>query len=217
MAAETYTKAGAKASSAAKLNQSIFQVKEINHELLRQAYEAYLANGRINLSVTKTRGLVSGGGKKPWRQKGTGRARVGSSRTPLWRGGGIVFGPTGLENYAKKINVKAKHNAIRQALSIANSENRLKVIDSIELKEGKTQELAKLLAKIEAGGYVLIVTDTIDDKLKRAAANLSDVKVIQPKYLNVARLLDSDTVVIAAPAISVIEDWLKVTNKKESK
>ena len=114
-AVPTYTKAGAKAATATKLDASVFAVMPKNHELLKLAYTAYLANGRDNLAVTKTRGLVSGGGKKPWRQKGTGRARFGSSRNPIWRGGGIAFGPTGEENYTKKVHVSTKRTAIRQA------------------------------------------------------------------------------------------------------
>src|SRR5262249_21756131 len=110
----TFTKAGAKAEAAAKLDASIFGQVPEKHELLKQAYVAYLANGRDNLAVTKTRGLVRGGGKKPWKQKGTGRARFGSSRNPIWRGGGIVFGPTGEENYTHKLHVTAKRLAVRQ-------------------------------------------------------------------------------------------------------
>src|SRR6267378_3250149 len=102
----TYTKSGNKATTAAKLDKDVFGVVPTNHELLKQAYVAYLANIRENLAVTKTRGLVSGGGKKPWKQKGTGRARFGSTRNPIWRGGGIVFGPTGNENYSKSLNIK---------------------------------------------------------------------------------------------------------------
>src|SRR6201986_785729 len=104
----TYTKAGTKATTAAKLSKTVFDVVPENHQLLKDAYIAYLANGRANYATTKTRGLVSGGGRKPWKQKGTGRARFGSSRVPIWRGGGIVFGPTGNENYSKDLNVKAK-------------------------------------------------------------------------------------------------------------
>src|SRR5882757_6002067 len=123
----TYTKSGTKATTAAKLDKAVFGVEVKNHELLKQAYVTYLANGRENLAVTKTRGLVSGGGKKPWKQKGTGRARFGSTRNPIWRGGGIAFGPTGNENYSIKVNVGAKRQAIRQALSLAASENRIRV------------------------------------------------------------------------------------------
>jgi large subunit ribosomal protein L4 len=98
MAVATYTKTGTKATTAAKLDAKVFGVDVQNHELLKAAYVTYQANGRENLAVTKTRGLVRGGGKKPWKQKGTGRARFGSSRVPIWRGGGITFGPTGNEN-----------------------------------------------------------------------------------------------------------------------
>ena len=95
MAVPTYTASGSKAATPAKLDDAVFGVEVTNHRLLRQAYDAYLSNGRENLAIVKTRGLVRGGGKKPWKQKGTGRARFGSSRNPIWRGGGIVFGPTG--------------------------------------------------------------------------------------------------------------------------
>src|SRR5271154_4341636 len=136
MAVATFTTAGAKATTAAKLDKAVFGVEITNHELLKAAYVAYLANGRGNNAVTKTRGLVSGGGKKPWRQKGTGRARFGSSRNPIWRGGGITFGPTGEENYTKQLNVKAKRLAIRQALSLSSASNKVVVIEDIVSKEG---------------------------------------------------------------------------------
>src|SRR5258708_18548917 len=100
-----------------------------NHELNKSAYVMYLANRRENLAKSKTRGLVSGGGKKPWKQKGTGRARFGSSRNPIWRGGGIAFGPTGIENYSKQMSVATKRQALRQVLSMAAAEGRIKVIE----------------------------------------------------------------------------------------
>jgi large subunit ribosomal protein L4 len=143
MAIATFTKAGAKATTAAKLDAKVFGVEVSNHELLKAAYVTYQANGRENLAVTKTRGLVRGGGKKPWKQKGTGRARFGSSRVPIWRGGGITFGPTGNENYSKQLNTKAKRLAIRQALSLASTANKITVIEDITSKEGKTSEMAK--------------------------------------------------------------------------
>src|ERR1700761_3330085 len=131
MAVATYTKTGTKATTPAKLDKAVFGVEAKNHDLLKQAYTSYLANGRENLAVTKTRGLVRGGGKKPWKQKGTGRARFGSSRGPIWRGGGITFGPTGQENYSKQMNTKAKRQAIRQALSDAATTNKIVVIEDI--------------------------------------------------------------------------------------
>src|SRR6185503_12193637 len=120
MVVATYTKSGTKATTPAKLDKNIFAVEVDSHELIKQAYVAYLANGRTAAANVKTRGLVSGGGRKPWKQKGTGRARFGSTRNPIWRGGGIVFGPTGNENYTKKITTTSKHRATKQALSMAN-------------------------------------------------------------------------------------------------
>src|SRR3954468_18834557 len=104
MAVATYTKSGSKAAAPVKLDKKVFGVEVKNHQLLKDAYLAYLANGRTNSSVTKKRGEVSGGGRKPWRQKGTGNARFGSSRNPIWRSGGIAFGPTGQENYSRKLS-----------------------------------------------------------------------------------------------------------------
>src|SRR5437763_282483 len=116
--AQAFTKAGTKATTPAKLDKAVFGVEVTNHELLKIAYNAYSANGRSNLARTKTRGQVIGSNIKPWRQKGTGRARVGSRYNPIWRGGGIVFGPTGNENYSKQLNSKAVRLAVRQALSL---------------------------------------------------------------------------------------------------
>lgn len=208
MSVPTFTKSGAKATTPAKLDKEVFAVMPENHELLKLAYDAYLANGRPNLAKTMTRGLISGGGKKPWRQKGTGRARFGSSRNPIWRGGGIVFGPTGEENYTKKMPLNAKRLAIRQALSLAASENRIKVVETIESK-GKTTELVKLFAKIEAyNGSVLLVVDNKTDELVRAANNLRETKVVQAAYLNVYDIMNADSVVISQKSLGILDEWL---------
>lgn len=207
MATTTYTKTGSKATTAAKLDAAIFEVIPKNHQLLKEAYDAYLANGRENLAVTKTRGLISGGGKKPWKQKGTGRARFGSSRNPIWRGGGIVFGPTGNENYSKHVNVKAKRLAVRQALSVSNTASKLCVIESLDVS-GKTADLAKLLVKIGANRTTLLVVDVKSAELLRASSNLQGVKVASAKYLNVFDLLNADNVIITTKAVAVINEWL---------
>src|ERR1700677_5011191 len=149
MPVTSFTKTGNKSTTAVKLDKNVFEVVPENHELIKANYVAYLANGRENLAVTKTRGLVRGGGRKPWRQKGTGRARFGSSRVPIWRGGGITFGPTGNENYSIKIPVQVKRLAIRQALSLAANENKLIVIEDLKAKDAKTSAIVKLLDKIE--------------------------------------------------------------------
>jgi large subunit ribosomal protein L4 len=208
MAVATYTKTGTKATADAKLDKAVFGVEAKNHELLKAAYVAYMANGRENLAVVKTRGLVRGGGKKPWKQKGTGRARFGSSRVPIWRGGGITFGPTGQENYSKQLNVKAKRQAIRQALSMAQTAGKLSVVEDIVSKEGKTADLAKFLAKINASKNVLIVVDNKTPELVRAAGNLQNVQVVGAKYVNVYDVLNADCIVFSQPALQVITAWL---------
>ncbi len=218
MSTLTYSKSGAKASTQVKLNPSLFGVKDINTRLLAQVYVAYLANGRTNLAKTKTRGLISGGGRKPHPQKGTGRARSGSSRNPLWRGGGTVFGPTGLENYSHKTNVKSKRVAVIHALSALNARNgnTIKIIEELSIKTSKTKELKSLLTKLDAmDGYTLIVCDNLSDNLKLASRNLSNVNVCAATYLNVAKLLDSDTLVITKSALQKITFWLMPKSAKE--
>jgi large subunit ribosomal protein L4 len=216
MSVATFTKAGVKATTPAKLDKNIFGVVVENHDLIKQAYVAYLANGRENLAVTKTRGLVRGGGKKPWKQKGTGRARFGSSRVPIWRGGGITFGPTGLENYSHKIHVKAKRQAIRQALSMAATEDRIKVIDAFDCKDGLTKPTAALLAKIGATRRVLIVVAKKEDNVVRATNNLPEVKVVSAQYLNVYDIVNAHSVVIAKDALEIIGSWLGSETKAKA-
>lgn len=216
MSVATYTTAGTKAATPAKLDKAVFGVETKNHELLKAAYTAYLANGRNNLAVTKTRGDVRGGGKKPWRQKGTGRARFGSSRVPIWRGGGITFGPTGQENYSKSLNTKAKRQAIRQALSLASQADKVTVIEAMVSKTGKTAELAELLQKIGAERNVLIVVDNKVPELVRAARNLPGVLVVSARYLNVYDLMNADCIVFAQSALEVTTKWLAVPSKAAS-
>ncbi len=208
MAVSTYTKSGTKATTTAKLDKQVFGIMPENHDLLKLAYVAYLANGRENLAVTKTRGLVSGGGRKPWKQKGTGRARFGSTRNPIWRGGGIVFGPTGEENYTKKIHVGAKRQAIRQALSLAVSEDRLKIVEAFESKDGKVAAAVALLKKLDAKGSVLLALDHKDEKVMRATNNLPKVKLVQATYLNVYDILNADTIIMSEKALTMVHDWL---------
>lgn len=216
MAIATYTKAGTKATTPAKLDKAVFGVDAKNHELLKAAYTAYLANSRENLAVVKTRGLVRGGGKKPWKQKGTGRARFGSSRVPIWRGGGITFGPTGQENYSKQLNVKAKRQAIRQALSLATEANKVVIIEDIISKAGKTAELAKLLAKIDAKRNVLIVVETKAAELMQAARNIQGTQVVSARYVNVYDVLNADCVVFTQAALAATTAWLGETKPARS-
>src|SRR3990167_8444047 len=132
------------ATTKTALPAEVFNVEVTNHELLKLAYDSYLANSRQANATTLQRGEVRGGGKKPWKQKGTGRARFGSSRNPIWRGGGIVFGPRGNENYSKRLSTTAKRVAIRQALTLANEAKKI-VVKEITTT-GKTTEVVKFLA-----------------------------------------------------------------------
>jgi large subunit ribosomal protein L4 len=213
MAVSTYTKTGAKATTAAKLDKAVFGIDVKSHDLLKQAYLTYLANGRENFAVSKSRGEVRGGGAKPWRQKGTGRARFGSSRNPIWRGGGVAFGPTGLENYSYKMNVKTKRVALRQALSLASNENRIKVIEDINFADGKLKPIAVLLKKLDAERKTLLVVDNKNDMVLRATNNLNEVKVVQAKYLQVFDILNSDHIVVTKKALDIVHEWLGGNNE----
>lgn len=206
MSVATFTKAGTKATTPAKLNKDVFGLKVESQDLLKQAYLTYLANGRENHAVVKRRGEVRGGGKKPWRQKGTGRARFGSSRNPIWRGGGIAFGPTGDENYTKRLSVTMKHNALKQALSLNN--DKVKVIDSFECKDGKVQSAVKLFEKIDATNNVLLVVEAKDALVIRATNNIPYVTTVSAKYLNVFDVLNADSIVLTKSALDVVHEWL---------
>ncbi|RKW01640.1 MAG: 50S ribosomal protein L4 [Candidatus Saccharimonas sp.] len=185
------------------LPKSVFAVEVRNHELLKLAYDAYLANNRLASATTKQRGEVRGGGKKPWRQKGTGRARFGSIRNPIWRGGGIVFGPRGNENYTKKISKTSKRVALRQALTVQAE----KVLVADIKTTGKTAEVAKFLKENKLNRRVLIVAEKTDE-LIRATNNISEALLVSPMYLNVFDILNADHIVIAPKAIETIESWL---------
>lgn len=191
----------------AALPKDVFGVDVPNHELLKLAYDAFLANARKASATTKTRGEVSGGGKKPWKQKGTGRARFGSSRNPIWRHGGIVFGPSGEENYKLKISTSAKRVAIRQALTLAN---KAKKIEVSEIKTaGKTAEVAKFLkdAKIDTV-KVLYVVDAKTPELMRATNNIEKLLVVSAKYLSVYYILNADKIIVTPKALDSVKEWL---------
>lgn len=209
MSVATYTKSGAAAPTPAKLDKAVFAVEVTNHETLKAAYVAFQANERQNLALTLKRGQVSGGGKKPWKQKGTGRARFGSSRNPIWRGGGIAFGPTGNENYSKKLTTASKRRALRQALSLAATANKISVIEDISITSGKTKDATALLKKLNAQRKVVIVVDNKDESLVRATKNIADVVIKQPKYLNTALVLDADTIIFTKSTLQTTTEWLK--------
>lgn len=199
--AET-TKTAAKTA----LPKDIFAVEVPNHELLKLAYDAYLANNRLAAAHTLKRGEVRGGGRKPWRQKGTGRARFGSIRNPIWRGGGIVFGPSGNENYTKRVPKNAKRVAIKQALTLASQAGKIMVSDI--KTTGKTAEVATFLADNKLDRKVLIVVSEKTPQLIRATGNLQNVVLIRDMYLSVYHILNADKIVLSPASIDTIKRWL---------
>lgn len=193
----------------AKLSDAVFQVEVPNHELLKLAYDSYLAANRQVSATTKTRGEVRGGGKKPWRQKGTGRARFGSSRNPIWRGGGVVFGPLGIENYNKRLAKSTKRVALRQALTLANRDGEITVIDAVKTT-GKTREIVKLLADLNlADRRRVLLVDVKNELNLRATANLPQVELVSPTYLSVFHILNADAIVFTKEALAATTEWLK--------
>lgn len=188
------------------LPKEVFAVEVKNHELLKLAYDSYLANARLSSASTKTRGEVRGGGKKPWKQKGTGRARFGSSRNPIWRGGGIVFGPRGNENYTKKVSTQSKRQAIRQALTLANEAKKIYVLDV--KTTGKTAEVVKFLADNKFDRKTLIVVEKKTEELLRATNNIQNVLLVSTKYLNVYHILNADHIVLSSASLPTLKSWL---------
>jgi large subunit ribosomal protein L4 len=204
-----------KAVASATLPSDVFNVTVENHELLKLAYDSYLANARKASATTLKRGQVSGGGKKPWKQKGTGRARFGSSRNPIWRGGGIVFGPSGNENHTKRLSTTSKRVAIKQALSLANEAGKITVADV--KTTGKTAEVAKWLTDKKFTRNTLIVVDDKSDALVRATKNLQNVILVRATYLNVFNILNADAIVISPKSLPTIADWLTTSVKGGTK
>lgn len=206
--ADTTAKTTTTKTAAPALPQSVFGVEVANHELLKLAYNAYLANGRENHAKTLRRGEVSGGGKKPWKQKGTGRARFGSSRNPIWRKGGVVFGPLGNENYSLTISTAAKRVALRQALTLAAKADEIEIVEAVKTA-GKTREMTDFLKAHKAEGkkVVIVVADKTPE-LVRSTSNLQGVILTQATYLNVYNILNADRIIITRDALSAVEKWL---------
>ena len=191
------------------LNKDVFGLTVENHELVKLAYDAYLANSRSSHAKTLKRGEVRGGGKKPWRQKGTGRARFGSTRNPIWRHGGVAFGRTGNENFTKKLARSSKLLAVRQALSMKNADKAVIVLDK-ELKlDGKTKTAAKALKDLKLEGKnVLAVVSEKTPEILRSTNNLPNVKLVRATYLNVFDVMNADAIVFSETAVKATTNWL---------
>ncbi|MFA6254934.1 MAG: 50S ribosomal protein L4 [Patescibacteria group bacterium] len=231
--ATVYNQTGEKVKEV-DLNPKVFGL-EIKPELIQQAVVSQQANQRQNLAHTKGRGEIRGGGRKPWRQKGTGRARHGSIRSPLWRGGGITFGPTKDQNYSLKINKKAKRKAILMSLSDKANNQKIILLDKLELEEAKTKKFFKILQnlklreakakktvkkeekvtskKIEKSEKtkksrekgILLVLPKKDEKVQRAARNIPRLVTIQANSLNVLAVLQQQYLLMPLDSLAEIE------------
>lgn len=180
--------------------------EDFNSDLVHQVVVSQMANRRQVSAHTKDKGEVRGGGRKPWRQKGTGRARVGSNRSPIWRGGGITFGPTNKRNFKKIIPLKMRRKALIMALSQKAKNGLLIILDEFKLDKPKTKEIANLIAKQnkEKASFLIVIPEK-DENIVRAARNIPDTAVMQAKDLNCLDILKYKYIMMARPSIKVIE------------
>lgn len=188
-----------------ELSPEVFEV-EIHPTLMHQAMVMQLANQRLGTAATKTRSMVRGGGKKPWRQKGTGRARAGTIRSPLWVGGGVVFGPHP-RKYIKRMPRKARRLALRSALSAKFAASELKILDSLQFEMPKTKQVIEVLKAFELEGKkTLFIAKNYSENVDKSTRNLKGIKAITSLGLNIVDILHHDTVFITKDAVEQIEE-----------
>ena len=200
---KVYDMKGAEAGTV-ELNDGIFAIP-VNPIVIHEAVKQYLANQRQGTQSTLTRTEVRGGGRKPWRQKGTGRARQGSIRSPQWTHGGIALGPKP-RTYKVNLNKKVKRLAMKSALSTKVAEEEIKVVNKIDLEAIKTKEMVEVLTKLKAAKKTLIVTPDVDEKIYKSARNIEGVKVVTVNTLCVYDILNCDTFVVLKDAVKKIEE-----------
>ena len=188
-----------------ELNEAVFGV-EYNEQCVFDAIMVARSNSRQATAKTKKRNEVSGGGKKPFRQKGTGRARQGSSREPQMVGGGVVFGPTGIQNFKIKQNRKAARLALKSVLTEKVNEQGLIVVDEFNFQEAKTKEFVKVLDAVKAGDKILFVATEEDEATILSARNLQYVKIVYPQGINVYDIVNVDTLLVSEAALKTIEE-----------
>ena len=189
-----------------ELNEAVFGI-EPNKQALFDMVLLQRASLRQGTHKVKNRTEVSGGGKKPWRQKGTGRARQGSIRAPQWRGGGVVFGPTP-RSYKFKLNRKVRRLALKSALSTKIIDNEFMALEAIKFDAPKTKEMVKVLANLDAPTKTLIVVDEIDENVARSANNIPGVKLLDARRVNVYDILNIDKLIMTEAAIMSVEEVL---------
>jgi len=195
-----------KESGQVELPEAVFNAP-VNAAVLYQAVRRQQANDRQGTHATKTRGEVSGGGKKPWKQKGTGHARQGSTRAPQWRHGGTVFGPHP-HSYEQKMPRKQRRLALRSALSVKSQDDAVRVVEEIALEAPKTRVIADLFDQLGAGARTLFVIPEHDLMLEKSTRNLAGVKTILAQNLNPTDVLTADTIIFTRSALTQLEEWL---------
>jgi len=200
-----YTLSGKKKKQV-ELPDHIFAVP-VNEAVMHQALVRQLVNARLGTHKTKTRGEVSGGGAKPWRQKGTGRARHGSIREPQWRGGGTVFGPQP-RSYRQKMPKKMRHLALKGGLTVKAQEGKILVLDGLEMEEPKTKEILTILGNLKVEDSVLILLPERNTNVERSARNIPGVKTLRANYLNLRDILSHDWLIMPLGALELIEGLL---------
>jgi len=188
-----------------EFNEAIFGAKPRPH-LLHQTVIMQLANRRAGSAATKTKGFVSGGGKKPWRQKGTGRARAGSIRSPIWVGGGTTFGPQP-RDYSYRIPRTARREALLSALSLKHRDGKIIVVDKLELDAPKTKLMVEALAELKVDSALIVISQS-DAKIERSARNLPKIKVLRVEGLNVYDLLRYEHLILTDGALKLLEERL---------
>jgi large subunit ribosomal protein L4 len=188
-----------------ELKEEIFGVKTRPH-LLHQIVVMQLNNRRAGTAATKSKGLVRGGGKKPWRQKGTGRARAGSTRSPLWVGGGTIFGPQP-RDYSFRMPRKARKEALLSALSLKKRDGKIIVIDKLELEEAKTKLMAKALVELRVTSALIVISQP-DTTIERSSRNIPTVKVLRVEGLNVYDLVRYEHLILTESALKLLEERL---------
>jgi len=195
-----------------KLNPSIFEV-EVKEDLVKQAIQYFLGNNRHVIANTKDRSEVRGGGKKPWKQKGTGRARHGSSRSPLWIGGGVTFGPTNERNFTKNLNKKMRRKAVLMVLSDKAKNESILILESLKFEKAKTKEMAVLVKKLNVKS-AMFITENNDENIYRSVRNLTKINFSIAESMNVYDLVKSDKLIMTKEALKKIEAGFTTKEEK---
>ncbi len=214
MKVDLYNKEGKKTGKKVDLPEEVFGLK-VNPDLVYQVIRAQQMRRRQNTAHTKERGEVRGGGRKPWRQKGTGRARHGSIRSPIWKGGGVTFGPRKERNYKKKINKKAKRKALSMVLSAKRENGMMIFITDLDIKEPKTNEMRNLLERMPCEGSTLILLPQVDRNIILSARNIEKVDTMQVSDVNPLDLMSYKNIIVPKESLEIMKKNLASNSETE--